>query len=154
MEIRFTVPAVPVAQPRMRASAVERGGHTHVHMHTPTSIKQADGSRKPHPIVAFKGTCRIAFEATYKGPPFRGPLRCDLTFVMPRPKSMIWKTKPMPRVYHTGKLDRDNLDKAVLDALTGHAWVDDGQVCSGFILKVIASGDEQPRVLIRIMELE
>ena len=96
----------------------------------------------------------MAFENSYSGPPLTGPLRCDLTFVMPRPKSMIWKTREMPRAFHASKPDRDNLDKAVMDALKGIAWIDDAQVCQGEIQKWIAGGDEQPHALIRIAELE
>jgi Holliday junction resolvase RusA-like endonuclease len=42
----------------------------------------------------------------------------------------------MPRLPHTSKPDRDNLDKAVMDALKGIAWIDDG--------------DEQPHVLLEL----
>lgn len=149
-EIRLRIPAIPVAQPRARASTV--GGF--VRVHTPTSIKNADGSRKAHPIVAFKATVRMVFEREYQGAPLAGPLRCDLVFVMPRPKSLIWKTRAMPRAFHASKPDRDNLDKSVMDALKGLAWNDDAQVCQGSIEKWIAAGDEQPHVLIQIRELQ
>lgn len=95
----------------------------------------------------------MAFENAYQGAPLAGPLRCDLVFVMPRPKGLIWKTKAMPRLFHASKPDRDNLDKAVMDALKGLAWNDDAQVCQGSIEKWIAAGDEQPHVVIRIAEL-
>lgn len=147
--IQIRVPAVPVAQPRPRASSF--GGNTRVH--EVTSIKTKNG-RKAHPIVAFKATVRLAFESAYQGPPLEGPLRCDMTFVMPRPKSMVWKTREMPRVWHTKKPDRDNLDKAVMDALKDLAWMDDSQVCDGRLLKYIAGGDEQPHVEITIQSLE
>lgn len=147
--IEIRVPAVPVAQPRARASSF--GGH--VRVHEVTSVKTKDG-RKPHPIVAFKATVRLAFEQAYDGPPLSGPLRCDLLFVMPRPKAMIWKTRPMPRVWHAKKPDRDNLDKAVMDSLKNMAWTDDSQVCDGRIRKFIAAGNEQPHVEILISTLE
>jgi len=147
--IEFTVPAVPVAQPRAKASTF--GGN--VQIYTPTSVKQSDGSRKAHPIVAFKATVRMAFQQNYDGPPLEGPLRCDLTFVMPRPQSMLWKSKPMPRVPHAKKPDRDNLDKAFMDALKNLAWIDDAQVCQGNIEKWIAAGDEQPHVAVSIRPL-
>jgi Holliday junction resolvase RusA-like endonuclease len=150
IQIKIVVPAIPVAQPRAKASTF--GGH--VKMYTPTSIKNADGSRKPHPIAAFKATVRMAFRDAYKGPPLSGALRCDCLFVMPRPKNLIWKTRSMPRLPHVAKPDRDNLDKAVLDALKGLAWIDDCQVCQGAIDKFIASGYEQPHVVITITEAE
>ena len=144
--ISFRVPAIPVAQPRARASTI--GGRAR--MHQVTTIKQADGKRKSHPIVAFKATVRLAFEEAYKGPPLDGPLRCDAVFVLPRTQAQIWKKKPMPRIPHQKKPDRDNLDKALMDALKGLAWVDDCQVCQGEIQKWIASGDEQPHVEVAI----
>ncbi len=54
---------------------------------------------------------------------------------------------------HTGRPDRDNLDKAVLDAMKGLIFRDDAQVCAGTIEKWIAAGDEQPHVTIVIEEL-
>lgn len=150
MILEFIVPAVPVAQPRVKASAF-RG---RAKVYTPTRIKQSDGTRKDHPIVAFKATVRLAATGSYSGPPLEGPLRVDATFVFPRTTVLTWKKKPMPRLYHTSKPDRDNLDKAVMDALTGIIWRDDRQVCQGEIQKWIAAGDEQPHCLIVVTKLE
>lgn len=138
--IKVIVPAVPVAQPRARASSW--GGH--VRLYTP----------KTHPVTEFKATVRMAFQEAYKGPPLTGPLRCNLTFVFPRPQSMIWKKRPMPRAWKPGKPDRDNCDKSVMDALKGIAWIDDAQVCDGRIRKFFAAGDEQPHVIIELEQLD
>jgi Holliday junction resolvase RusA-like endonuclease len=140
MEIVLIVPAIPIAQPRARAVAF--GGHARVY------------SPSNHPVTSFKATVRMAFQQAYTGAPLAGPLRCDLVFVMPRPQSMIWKKREMPRAYHAKKPDRDNLDKSVMDSLKGIAWIDDSQVCQGSIEKWIAAGDEQPHVQIRISALE
>lgn len=137
--IEFIVPAVPIAQPRARATAFN--GHARVY--EPTK----------HPIKAFKATVRMAAQSAYNGPPLEGALQVDCVFVFPRSKAMIWKRKPMPRVRHTKKPDRDNCDKAVLDALNGLLWRDDCQVCAGELEKWIASGDEQPHVIIRVKEV-
>lgn len=150
--ITINVPAVPVAQPRPRAVGRLSKGKVVARVHEHTSIKQADGSRKPHPIVAFKATCRMAAEQAYNGPPLSGPVVMRLMFVMPRPNNMIWKSKPMDVVEHTKKPDKDNLEKAVKDALTGIVWVDDSQVWASEVFKVIASGQEQPHVSIKIIE--
>ena len=113
-------------------------------MYTPTT----------HPVTGFKATVRLAFQQAYQGPPLTGPLRCSLVFVLPRPKNMIWKKRPMPRAWHDKKPDRDNLDKAVMDALKGIAWIDDAQVCDGTIRKYIAAGDEQPHVEIILEQVD
>lgn len=151
--ITFTVPAVPIAQPRPRA-VVAHGGKG-ARMHEVTSIKNPiTGERKPHPIAAFKASVRHEARAAYDGPPLQGPLSVELVFVMPRPSSLFWKTRPMPRQWHTVKPDADNLIKSVLDALKGLCWRDDAQVARMVIAKQIANGEEQPSVSVSIEALE
>jgi Holliday junction resolvase RusA-like endonuclease len=144
--LELRVPAVPVAQPRVRAAA--RFGKAT--MYTPTKIKAADGSKKDHPIVAFKATVRMAFERKFSGSPFIAPLRVDCCFVMPRPQKLMRKSDPPGRIPHAQKPDRDNLDKAVLDALKGLAWTDDCQASSGLIEKWWTAIDESAHVVVRI----
>lgn len=147
--ISITVPIVPVAQPRPRATV--RNGHAAVYSPQTAGKK---GERLPHPVVEFKSQIRAAFAAAYQGPPVDGPLAVYCMFVFPRPASMRWKRKPMPRDWHVAKPDRDNLDKAVLDALNGLSWHDDSQVAYGIVCKCIASGNEQPKAKILISELQ
>lgn len=146
--IYLDVPAIPVGQPRARASSF--GGH--VRVHEVTSIRTSDGKRKPHPIVAFKASVKHEAKAAYDGPPLSGPIRIDCVFIFPRPKGMIWKTKPMPRVPHVSKPDTDNVVKAVKDALSGIIWRDDAQVYQEFCTKWVAAGDEQPRTIVTIRD--
>lgn len=138
-QIAFRVPAVPTAQPRTRATSI----HGHARAYQP----------KGGAIATFKASVRYAASEAFSGAPIAGPLRVDVEFVFPRTKGQIWKRRPMPRIPHAKKPDRDNLDKAVLDALTGLVWQDDAQVCDGRIQKWIASGDEQPHVSITITPL-
>jgi Holliday junction resolvase RusA-like endonuclease len=70
------------------------------------------------------------------------PLRCDLTFYLPRPKGHYGSGKNSGTLKvsaptrPTGKPDRDNLDKAVCDAITAAGlWADDSQVTDGRIRK-------------------
>jgi Holliday junction resolvase RusA-like endonuclease len=119
-------------------------------MHEVTSIKATDGSRKAHPVAAFKATCRLAAQMAYSGPPLDCPLSVRLVFVMPRPSALQWKTRPMPRLPHAKKPDVDNLTKSVLDALTGLLWLDDAQIAACSIEKWIAAGDEQPHVEVEV----
>lgn len=135
--IVFSVPGVPIAQPRIKATAI--GGYARVY--TP---KTAD---------AYKASVAIAFKTAYGGNPIDGPVRIEIEFVMPRSKSMIWKKREMPSEWHTKKPDIDNLAKAAMDALYGLAWIDDSQVCSLVIAKRIASGTESPSTVIKIKSL-
>ncbi len=74
----------------------------------------------------------------------------DLKFVLPRPKSKVWKTKEMPSYPHTIKPDIDNLIKSFKDALNGVVWKDDSQVWMGSYTKCVAAGNESPHVVATI----
>jgi Holliday junction resolvase RusA-like endonuclease len=142
--ITFTVPAIPVAQPRPRATLAHGGKGAR--MHEVTSIKGGDGERRPHPIAAYKATVRLAMLDAYDGPPLECPLVVSLTCVFPsQKKARKWKaTKP----------DCDNLAKSTLDALNGLLFKDDSQVVELHVVKFHAAGDEQPHVEIFIAQAE
>lgn len=101
----------------------------------------------------------IAVIAQQKAPAklLTGPLRVDIYWYFARPKSHYGtgrnadKLKESAPDYHTSRPDRDNLDKLVLDALTGVFWRDDNQVCKGEIEKLYGV---RPRTEIIITELE
>lgn len=135
--IQFTVRAVPVAQPRARATSI--GGMARLYE-----------AKKSHPIHAFKASVRLAAAQEYSGPPLDGPLYVCATFVLPRPKSATKKRSDNPRYRHTGKPDCDNLAKSVLDSLNGTLFTDDSQVCELHVKKFVAAADEQPHVVVTI----
>jgi Holliday junction resolvase RusA-like endonuclease len=144
MAILFTIPGLPIAQPRQRHRVVAMGGRVIAQNYTPTKS----------PVNVFKAGAQQAFAAVYSGPPLEGPLVLTVLAVFPRPKRLIWKSKPMPRQYHTCKPDADNLAKALKDALTSLAWKDDCQVSILRVAKVYGRGDEQPRVEVGIQQLK
>lgn len=147
-EITFTVPVKPEPQPRQRHRHVKtKDGREFTQNYTP-----ADG-----PNAAFKATVRLAARQVYSGPPHDGPVTFGCRFVFPRPKGLVWKTKPMPRRKHTLKrFDFDNLSKSITDALTHLIWIDDGQIWTAKVIKQIAAGNEQPHceVYIRLEDEE
>ena len=130
-------------QPRQRHRIAGKGDLQFVQNYT----------SKTHPVTAFKAAIRKALDDVYIGHPFKGPIRLSLLFVFPRPSNMRWKRRPMPREWKATAPDRDNMEKAVSDALKGLAWIDDGQVCAGPVYTVIAAGDEQPHVEVLIEPL-
>lgn len=142
--IQFNVPGVPVAQPRQRHRVATIKGRVMAMNYTPTK----------DPVNSFKAAVQMAAAQAYSGPPLSGPLFVRLVFVFPRPQAKVWKTRPMPRLPHTGKPDRDNLMKSFQDALNGLLWVDDAQICDGPVLKHIASGDEAAHVEVEVRQLE
>lgn len=141
--IRFTVPAIPIAQPRQRHRIVTTAAGSHAMNYTPAK----------HPVQTFKASVRLAAQQAYQGPPLSGPVGLVVVFVLPRPGRLRWKTRPMPRCLHQGKPDLDNLIKAVKDSLNGLVWRDDGQIAHANLSKVYASGDEQPCVTVEISSL-
>lgn len=141
--VHFKVPAIPKAQPRQRHRVIHAGGKAFAHNYTPAK----------DPVNAFKAAVQMSYQQVSNGPPMEGPVYMSLVFVFPRPKNMIWKTKPMPRVPHAGKPDRDNLMKSLQDALNGLAFRDDSQIYDGPVSKWVASGDEQPHVEVTIESL-
>jgi Holliday junction resolvase RusA-like endonuclease len=137
--ITIYVPALPVAQPRPTVST--QGGFARAY------------TKAESPVHAFKAAVAMAAHGAYQGAPLTGPLWLEIECVFKRPKGKIWKTKPMPRERHWKRPDRDNVEKAVMDSLGGILWNDDAQVCDGPITKWIASGDEQPHVLLTLKQL-
>jgi len=142
VNVTFTVDSIPVAQPRQRIASKARGGAP---LPFPRAYTPTD-----HPVNAFKACVKAAASGLFDAPT-NDPVECFLVFVMPRPSKMNWKKRPTPRAANFNKKnDCDNLAKSVLDALTGIAWNDDGQVYRLFIEKWIAAGDEKPHVEITI----
>ena len=138
--MKFTVNAVPIAQPRQRIRVMMIRGRTLATNYTP----------KTSPVQDFKASVRMAASEAYQGEPLSGPLTLRCIFVLPRPGRLMWKTRPMPRERHITKPDVDNLLKSVTDALNQLLWRDDSQVAEVLAEKWIAAGDEQPHVEINI----
>jgi Holliday junction resolvase RusA-like endonuclease len=147
VKIVFSLRTLPIAQPRQRTRTVVAHGKVFGQNYTPAK----------HPVNAFKAELAFAAQQTYKGSPLTGPLAVELVFIFPRPQRLIWKSKPMPREWHTGRPDSENVAKACLDSLTGICWADDSQVCDLHIVKWIAAGHDAadgPGVSVSIEELE
>lgn len=132
----------------------------------PKKLKRADGTWRENPIFGWKD-CIQAFAGALKPRlPIEGPVRVDLTFYFPRPKShyktskMDWILKGDAPVHCASKPDRDNCDKAILDVLTElQFWQDDAQVCDGRIIKrygpaVFPNGEKHNGCYVRIRECQ
>ena len=138
--VHFVVDAIPVAQPRHRIGTV-------------AGKAMAFEAPKAHPIHVFKLAVREAALSDgrdCKDLRIEGPIVVEIEVVLPRPKNMMWKTKPMPSVLHTKRGDVDNYAKAVLDAMDGIFWHDDCQVSKLYVSKWIAAGNERPHVAVMV----
>ena len=152
--LEFFVAGIPKPTPRIKATHF--GKFTHVY--TP---KDADDWK-----MIVRNEARRAWNESGEVLQYLGPLRVDLTFYFPRPRAHFKSQssaakaanaplilKPTAPTWHTSKPDRDNSDKAVLDALTNLGiWGDDKQACDGRIRKLYATPAGFPGCLIRISE--
>lgn len=144
MYLSFTVPVVPVSQPRPRA--VNNRGHA--------KVIQASSKHKIH---GFKADVRQAMEEELerrqiRGLAFRGGVHVKTVFCFPRASKRVWKTKPMPPELHLKKPDIDNLLKSILDAMSGRVFRDDTHVCASDQLKYIGAGVDRPHVYVLVSE--
>lgn len=120
----------PIAQPRQRHT---RFGNNYI----PAS----------HPVHSYKRLiaeqCRLSHACMIDG-----AVSLEIIALFPRPKSMIWKRKPMPRSPYVAKKknDADNIAKAIMDAMSGILFADDGLVTRLVVERWYASGYEQSHV--------
>lgn len=143
--INLRIPSVPIAQPRQRHRIMTgKGGRQFVQNYT----------KRDAPVNAFKASAQQSLSRAYKGQPLQGPLVMTVTFLFPRPKRLIWKSRPMPRLRHESAPDCDNVVKSLKDALSKLAYADDSQVSETHQRKLYAAGDEQPGVLVKIATVD
>ena len=143
-EIRFWVPGIPKPQPRPRAFAMRVKG----------TGKSSARVYNPGTAEAWKNDIAIAARDHIPAEPLTGPIFCAIGFYLPRPKRLMRKKDPQHTLYHYRKPDRDNLDKAVLDALTHLGfWHDDAQVCEGGARKLYHTKTGRPGAYITIRPL-
>lgn len=136
--ISFTAYGVPKGQPRARATI--RGKHAGVY-----DPGTADGWKAI--VVAAGRTHR-------PDAPLDGPIFVSINLFFPRPKRLMRKCDPDEAIWMTSKPDRDNCDKAILDALTQDGWWhDDAQVCDGFVRKFYVPKNGRPCAVICIYQL-
>lgn len=143
VRIQFTVFHLPVARPRQRVGV--RAGHAVTY------------TKREHPIHGFKAAVATATARAIKAATGRPYLECfaarvDILFAFPGPTSAAKNPKPKPMTRHVKKPDRDNLDKAVLDAVKA-LWRDDSLVTDGEPIKRRAGLNCPSRVEIIITPL-
>jgi Holliday junction resolvase RusA-like endonuclease len=146
----LNVTGVPMAQPRQRHRIVKpKSGKQFVHNYTP----------QDHESRSWKDL--IMIEALKNKPkfPLTGPLQISWDMFFPRPKSHYVGGKrdnPIKEnapILYDKKPDRDNCDKAILDALTSVGIIhDDKTVCTGTIRQLYADG--YPGAIITIEEYQ
>lgn len=151
--VLFRIPMVPKGQSRGRVGAMRIGTN-------------GDGSARYRGMIfedkkakEHKSTLRSMAAPHMPTERFTGPVEVRILAIFPRPKALCAVSKrtgePLAapgRRWHTSKPDKDNIEKAVLDALKDW-WDDDAQVCVGCTFKQVAAFDEQPHYQIFVTEV-
>jgi len=136
MKVTIEVSGAPIAKGRPRAGTTKTGK---VYLYTPTRTKD------------FEYKIRQRAEQEFKKP-MQGPVSLTIIFLLPRPKTLYWKTKPMPMIPCPKQPDIDNLVKSVTDGLNGVAFLDDNQITILHSYKRYHAGDGGPKTTIMIEE--
>lgn len=101
----------------------------------------------PKTTASFENLVKINAEKEFSNP-LDGAIRLAIRFHLPRPKRLLWKTKPMPEVYSDKRPDIDNLAKSVIDGLNGIAFKDDGQIADLHVTKKYHAGNNEPKTIV------
>ncbi len=151
--VHFTIPMAPKPQSRGRVGAMRIGTN-------------ADGSARYRGMIfedkkskEHKATLRSLAMQHKPAEQFTGPVEVRILAVFPRPAALCQFSKrdgkplqPPGRRWHTSRPDKDNVEKAVLDALKDW-WIDDSQVCVGCTFKQVAALGEDPHYEIYICDV-
>lgn len=127
--IEFRVYGTPA--PQGSKTAFVRGGKAVV----------VDGSSSTGRQKLSSWRAEVAREAqnVASGELLEGPLRVEINFVMPKPKSA-----PKNKMFCDKKPDIDKLVRSTFDSMTNVLYRDDSQVASIKATKVYASPEEPP----------
>lgn len=86
-----------------------------------------------------------------------GPLHVTTIFHMPTPNYRKVKVRTAEeedcKFLAEKKPDVDNLEKAVLDAVEGFLWENDGRVASKYSLKTYTTEDKDPRIEVHVRKM-
>ena len=128
--ISFFVPGIPAPGGSKRAFAIKKGG---VFTGRVAIVDDAGQRNKD-----WRQACVVVANDHRPQELFRGALRVDFAFTMPRPKYHFHTSKAREGqlredapTYHTSKPDRTKLMRSTEDALKGIIWADDSQIVAG-----------------------
>ena len=143
VRIVFSVPGEPRGMGRPRFTARRgRGGQIFAKVYTDAE------SKKYKDLVTLYARSHMPREK------WDGPIRLDVTAYLERPQRLLKKSSPPGAIWCTTKPDRDNIEKAVLDALTDAGlWLDDKQVCAGEVRKFYVAIGHKPGLIITASRL-
>lgn len=158
IRIAFQVVGEPAHQPRPRARAVRMNGRwigTVYHPDPKPGTRSADAFPDFMAVKLWKNAIAAAARQHLPPVPLSGAVRVDIDFLFARPQYLLKPKIWSGEIRHIVKPDRDNLDKAALDALTEVGmFADDCKVCDGCPRKFWVARGGQPGARIIVTQLE
>lgn len=110
-------------------------------------------------VAAWRNDVRNAASAAFGEALVSGPILTEMVFMLARPKNHHVSgnpdrpLKPGAPFWHTFAPDRDKLERATNDALTGVIWIDDSQVAATLSQKVYAEPGVNSGAIILVFRL-
>lgn len=137
MTLSFTVPGQP--QGKARPRFVRRGAYV--------------GTYTPEQTAAYERTVQMAFIEAHGRMMLHGTITAIIRAYFSLPKSLSKaKRLALQGSRMAKKPDADNMTKAILDALNGLAFADDGSIASLRVDKFYTDTDTAPRVEITLVD--
>lgn len=132
--ITIQVRGVPAGQPRVKARAFKpKFGKVKARVYTPNT---ADG---------WKNEIYLAAVGKRPAQPHDGPVRVDWACYFSRTNELEHPSVPDEAIPHCVMPDRDNVEKAILDALTEAGyWKNDSRVYAGTVGKWYVARGHKP----------
>lgn len=112
----------------------------------------------PH-VKAWRNDVRNAAMAHFGEALVDGPIFTHYAFMFQRPKNHYVSSNPDKPLkadapyWHTNSPDKDKLERATNDAMTGVVWIDDKQVAGTLSQKFYIDIHDQPGAIIRVCRL-
>ena len=152
--IELHVSCIPHGRPRARARvAKSKSGKHFARIYHPKGGKGSAG-KSWHKSHAFEQAMVAATYGKMPLTPWEGPVRVDWDAYFERPQRLLKKSSPECEVWHTVRPDKDNIEKAILDALKkAGLYRDDSQVVTGIPKKMYVAKGYAPGVIIRARRL-
>lgn len=149
--MHVVVSGAPQSYQRTRIAKIPRpNGDVSLRPFTPKETREWKGIAKE----AMRGA--LARATGSESPPWAAdvPLDVRIEAVFACPTGEYRKREPRPRRWSTrATADADNVAKAVLDAGNGVLWIDDRQVASLLVRKIIGAQEEPPRVEVTVLPI-
>lgn len=146
VDVVFTLPVVPrgkaAAKPAVRGKRTRIGGVN-------VTLNAYAGSRKDDRTREYEALLERLIRDRLPERPPGDAFQLDILAVLPRPQRLMRNRDPLGVVWAPVKPDRDNIVKAVQDAMR-QVWRDDALVVVGSEAKVYAERHGRPRLVCRL----